>query len=49
MGSCDLCDFLAYLGNMCAVHFLAINFTPGVENYSFLINQGKAFPGRVSL
>lgn len=45
MGSCDLCHFLAYLGNMFAVHFLVI-FMPGVENYSFL---GKIFPGCVSL
>lgn len=29
--------------------FLVINFTPGVENYSFLINQGKTFPGCVSM
>jgi len=49
MGSRDLCHFLAYLGNMFAVHFLVITFMPGVENYSFLINQGKTFPGCVSL
>jgi hypothetical protein len=49
MGSWYLCHFLAYLGNMFALHFFVINFSLGVENYSFLINQEKTFPWLVSL